>query len=221
MSNPAPHAVPQPTFPNTEAPAPSPTRPLRGIGAATRWLLLGSAVVALVTILSDAWGIATLDAYNNGFVDVEELDGYFVISALVNIVAIVPLLAAAICWLIWQYRAAASCPVGTLRRSPRWHVWSWFIPVVSLWFPLQNVSDLSRASGAALGASLRGVWWAVGIAGGLASYVAVHFLGADNVSDLISGLTADIVGMVLLIASYPLSWIIVARITDAIDPGKR
>jgi hypothetical protein len=48
-------------------------------------------------------------------------------------------------WMAWQHRLAAAVPRWMLRRSPGWHVGSWLIPVVSLWFPYQNITDLHRA----------------------------------------------------------------------------
>lgn len=72
--------------------------------------------------------------------------------------------AAGICWLVWQHKLANCSAVagGALRRTPGWHVASWFIPVISLWFPFQNMRDLDRglrATGAQGRPAPLLVWW--------------------------------------------------------------
>jgi hypothetical protein len=54
-------------------------------------------------------------------------------------------LATGVLWLVWQHKLASAVRRGSLRRSPGWHVASWLIPVVNLWFPFQNIVDLRRA----------------------------------------------------------------------------
>ena len=84
-----------------------------------------------------------------------------------------------ILWMVWQYRFAAAMPKGALRRSPGWHAGISFVPVLCLYYPLQNVADLRRAveSGrtqppdATAGPikarlpKLYGTWWGLYIAG--------------------------------------------------------
>ena len=63
-------------------------------------------------------------------------------------------------WLIWQYQLARSSRIDPsyLARSPGWHIGSWFIPVISLWFPYQNVKDLARGVMSPVDAYGAGEW---------------------------------------------------------------
>lgn len=47
-------------------------------------------------------------------------------------------------WVIWQARLAGSAQVhpSFVRRAPGLHLGAWLIPVLSLWWPPQNVADL-------------------------------------------------------------------------------
>ena len=200
----------------------SQVRPLRGIGGVTRGLILVSAVLALGSIILEGWGIVTLDAYSLGSVGIGALQAHDSLSVLVGIVSLVVLVASGICWVVWQYRAAASLPVGVLRRSPGWHAGSWFIPFAGAWIPFQNISDLARGSRAALGGGTRAAWWALWIMSGLTGGIASRLLtAAETVPSLTGALTISILSDVLSIAAAIFAWIVVARITDAIDPAYR
>lgn len=69
------------------------------------------------------------------------------------------LLVATIVWCVWQFRLARATSPGAVRRTPGMHAGSWFLPVVNLWFPVQNVRDLWRAHQPGRGPALLAVWW--------------------------------------------------------------
>ncbi|MDL9977967.1 DUF4328 domain-containing protein [Microbacterium sp. ASV49] len=223
-----PPAYPPPPQPQYGAPmyASGPgawlVRPLRGIGGATRGLIVAYAALSGVTIIVNLWGIVSLNAYSTGLVGIDALEAYDAISRPVSILSLLVLLASGVCWMVWQYRAAASLPAGSLRRSPGWHVGSWFIPIVSLWFPFQNVSDIARSSRADLDGGIRGIWWVLWIAGNLTSGIGGRMLLTGNsLPGFIAGLTISIVSDALVIVGAVFAWIVVARITAAIDPSAR
>lgn len=203
-------------------PQPIGLRPLRGIGAATRWLILASGVVTLIAAATGLWGISTLGAFSSGLVGLDALESYDAVSLLLAGLTSLITIGAGVCWLIWQHRAASSVPPASLRRSPGWHVGSWFIPVVAWWFPFQNVKDIVRGSNAPVSGGLLGGWWALWIASSL-TYVASTNMtnAADTVPALTAALNVSLVGDVLWIAAAALAWIVVKRVTDALDPGIR
>lgn len=214
-SAPAAYAVPG-------MPQPIGLRPLRGIGAATRWLILASGAIALITIAVEFWGISSLGAFSAGFAGLDSLQMYDFASLGLGALTTVIMLAAGICWLIWQHRAASSVPPAALRRSPGWHVGSWFIPIVSLWFPFQNVKDIARGAQAPVSGVLLGGWWALWLASSFAYVGATNLVNAaDTVPALTTAISVSIVGDVLWITAAALAWMVVTRITDAIDPGVR
>ena len=212
----------QPAFPGAWTATPTVVRPLRGVGAAARWLIVACAAVTLITAGVEAWGIGMLSAFDAGTVGIEALDSYDAVSGLLAFVALAAILAAAVVWLVWQHRAASSLPPGSLRRSPGWHVGSWFIPIVSLIFPIQNVTDLARGSRARLSGGILGAWWALWIVSGIVSGIGSRLsFGASSVSALSGALATTMLGDVLLVGAAVFAWIVVARITDAIDPIRR
>lgn len=209
-----------------------PVQPLRGMGAATRWLMLASALIALVSIVIDSYGIASVRSVASDdmmlramFGDESLLQGlraYDTSSTAIGVIGAVVAIAAAICWLIWQRRAASSVTPTALRRSPGWHVGSWFIPIVAWWFPFQNIKDLARAARARLSDGVLGLWWALWIApSAIAGIARWLFQGASDMEGVASALSVSIFGNALWIGAAVLAWVVVGRITDALDPAHR
>lgn len=196
-------------------------RPLRGIGAATRGLVLASGALSLITVLVDGWGFSAVQAFSSGRVGIESLNAYDSVSAPLSLLSLAVLVAAGICWVVWQYRAASSLPQGSLRRSPGWHVGSWFIPIIAMWFPFQNISDIARSSRASLSGGLRGSWWALWVIASIFSNLAGQLLlRAQDIDSLSAALAMSVVSEALLVPAAVLASIVVVRITDAIDPAR-
>lgn len=120
-------------------------------------------------------------------------------------------------WMIWQYRAAANAGAGLLRRGPAMHAWSWAIPVVAVWFPYQNISDLHRVTG--IRTPGLPVWWLFWLASALLSSVADYFatLESPEIQPLLVGMLLLLVSNLLLVAAAPLAWMVVARLTPPLD----
>ena len=116
------------------------------LSTATRVLLIIYMATSLAKIGVEAFGIIASDGFLNGGMPIEMLDVYDQSSSLVGGLSTLCLTASFVLWLIWQYRVAKRL-AGRTRRSPGWHVGSWFVPIISLWYPYQNISDLWRAIG--------------------------------------------------------------------------
>jgi hypothetical protein len=73
---------------------------------------------------------------------------------------------AMVMFLVWFYRARVNAEGHDWpqRQSRAAAVWSWFVPVVNFWFPLQIMADIWRAGlpaeSRANPATLPGIWWA-------------------------------------------------------------
>jgi heme/copper-type cytochrome/quinol oxidase subunit 2 len=132
------------------------TRELGSGFAAMQWSVIG--VLALTCVL--ALGQAALSAVGLAVADRRTAEGFGVIAMIVMLPQVVLMLLAAIAWCLWQRRLAQGTPPTLLHRSPGWHVGSWFIPVVSLWFPLQNMRDLWRLHLGSERYGLLWLWWA-------------------------------------------------------------
>lgn len=214
-----PYGVPPygaPGFPPGAVPV---ARPVSAIGAATRILIAVVAALSLISIAVGAWGwsVVTDDFLSADFATISAYEG---LDGVVSTLGSMSLTAAAICWLVWQHRVASSLHPSLLRRTPGWHVGSWFIPIVALWFPFQNVSDIVRGTRAPVSGGVLGSWWGLWVASALSPLLVnmiVPRVGA--MSSLHSGIVLSIVSDVLLIAAAPFAWLIVQRITDALTPS--
>jgi hypothetical protein len=72
---------------------------------------------------------------------------------------------AMVMFVVWFYRARVNADGHgwPQRRSPSLAIWSWFFPVVNLWFPFQIMADIWRVGlpvqARASPAILPGIWW--------------------------------------------------------------
>jgi hypothetical protein len=101
-------------------------------------------------------------------------------------------LAAAIVWLIWQYRGHVNLRVfgvGGLRYRPGWGVGWWLIPFANLVMPYRTVTELHKASNpdagaidwaAARTALILPLWWAAWLGRVVASAVGAAVRGSVN-----------------------------------------
>lgn len=132
------------------------SRALQTALVVTTLLLAGRVALSL-------WGMAAAEdeVALEGSVWFADYDAYDDLLLLVTVLALV--LTAGL-WLTWQFRLARSAASGELTRSPVWHVTSWFIPVLALWWPYQNIRDLWWLRSRGWGAATVGWWWAAVIA---------------------------------------------------------
>ena len=134
--------------------------------------------------------------------DLQSVWGAFLVALCVYAVMS---LASGVLWWVWQYRLAVAAP-ASLRRGPVLHLVSWIVPIISWWWPLQNLSDLWRAYGTVREAardvpSGLGLWWA--------SYVGFPFLGGLLSFALTVSATPDTV-VTRLATAYALAFVLVA-----------
>jgi hypothetical protein len=168
------------THQTTNATMPGSTAPALGAGFARLgdWLgramaLVALAAVAVVVVI--AWAADDLGAAPSGDADTVGLAllSTFAVYGIVSMTT-------GVVWVVWQYQLAESAP-APLRRGPAMQVLSWFIPVVSYWWPYQNMVDLWNAYGSGQDSTRSrapsgiGTWWAAlqglplaaGLGGGL------------------------------------------------------
>ena len=133
-------------------------------------VLLG--VVALFDVLDAAASLAARGQYQELVGEPAQSGDLVVDAELVSVVTgvlgMAAMVATAVVFICWFLRvrknAELLAPQLRQRRSPAWAGWGWFVPVVSLWFPLQIAQDGWRAA-TAPGApkaseKLLGFWWA-------------------------------------------------------------
>jgi hypothetical protein len=131
------------------------------------------------------------------------------------------LLAAAIVFIVWLWRARGNAELfcyGQHRRGRGWVIGGWFCPVVNFWFPKQIVDDVIAASDPRtppLFPDLRRIprqgvvlaWWLTWVATMVRGNVGNPDLAADvqDVSDRVLGAIVPTVGAVLTAAAAVLA----------------
>jgi Protein of unknown function (DUF2510). len=168
----------------------------------------------------DLWGFGLIGAAVRSpqTVDLDAVDRYDQLSSIGSVLALGALAIAGVTWISWQYRLANHVPRAALRRSPGWQIAAWFVPVVALWYPLQNLGDLrgaltgartpSRAPGGYL------VWWLAWTASNIVSLMAVRLSGqSETLSALADTILLMAIGDLLEAGAAVLAIAIVADLT--------
>ncbi|HEY9308658.1 MAG TPA: DUF4328 domain-containing protein [Microbacterium sp.] len=195
---------------------PTTTNAITKLATATQVLLAVCGLMSVITIGVETFGISAVTGYLNGHAAaIDLLNSYDQITFVVTILSVVALLATGVLWVLWQYRAAKHLP-GHTRRSPGWHVGSWFVPVICVWFPYQNISDLWRAVGRSRPA-WQILWWLCWLVSNVLIQISSRiYTSAQDLDQFRVAMSVSIAGEVLLLAAAPLAWLIVRGITEGI-----
>ncbi|MRG60116.1 DUF4328 domain-containing protein [Agromyces sp. CFH 90414] len=211
-----------PTPPTEGAPAAragsstrTPAAPAK-LAFATQLLLIVCGVMSILTIGIELFGVSAATSYLGGsesaivMIDLYDQSGF-----LVAILSSAVLIATGVLWVIWQYRAAKQVD-DRMRRAPGWHVGSWFVPVISFWFPYQNISDLWRAAGRAR-PSWQIAWWLLWLGGSVVIQLSTRTsLAAQDLEQFRTAMWLSILGEILVLAAAPLAWLTVRGITQGL-----
>jgi hypothetical protein len=140
-------------------------KPIRGLGIAASVLIGLSVLTAIASAWSDWLTYDVVADYLDGAARVTEADlaaadSFAALTSLPDVLAVV---AAGAVFIVWLWFARRNCEVlygkAGHRRTSVWVGWSWFVPVVSFWFPYQVVQDVYRPSTRLSGTAVRW-WWA-------------------------------------------------------------
>ncbi|MEU9185107.1 DUF4328 domain-containing protein [Streptomyces sp. NPDC048484] len=127
--------------------------------------------VAVATDLVAVWsGYMSYDVADRlagdrfGAVAAEDIDRADTIYTVTGLVQTIAFSVAVILFLVWFHRARVNAEVFSPsghRMKRGWTCWSWFVPIVNLWFPRRVMVDVWDASSPAGRAShgLVNVWW--------------------------------------------------------------
>jgi hypothetical protein len=204
----------QPHYGSGQRPAVSNT--IAKLAMATQVLLIICAVRSVAAIGMETFGITVVTQYINGNESAGGLlDAYNQMAAVVPILGLVFVVLTGGVWVIWQYRVAKQAPGRTV-RSPGWHAGSWFIPLISLWFPYQNIADLWRAVGRSR-PSWQILWWWLWIGSSVVILISGRiYTSAEGPEQFRVAMWANLAGEILLLAAAPLAWLIIRGITQGI-----
>jgi hypothetical protein len=180
--------------------------------AAMQWTVIG--VLALSGAL--AGGQAVLSTVGLATADVDAAAGFGVIAMIGMVPQFGLMIIGAITWCVWQSRLAQGTSPALLQRSPGWHVGSWFIPVVSLWFPFQNMRDLWRLHLRSERYGLLWLWWTGWLLMNIGTNVWAETLDDDGTVRSVGALnTAGLIVSALWIVTAVAAIVIVRRLSQA------
>ena len=207
---------PQPQPQHQPEQQPAATNAIAKLAMATQVLLLGWVATSVATIGIETFGIIAIADFLNGYdTTVDRFDMYDQITSVVSILSSLLLITTGVLWVIWQYRVAKQV-TGQTRRSPGWHAGSWFVPIISLWFPYQNISDLWRAVGRTR-PSWQIVWWLLWVVGNYVIQLSTRaYVAAEDLEALRVAMWMSLAGEVLLLAAAPMAWLVIRGITQGV-----
>jgi hypothetical protein len=80
-------------------------------------------------------------------------------------------------WLGQLHKSATAIDPASMRLKRPWVIWSWIVPIVSLWFPKRIVEDLLKSKGSEEAKSLVGkdtlTWWLTWVGFALVNNVGI------------------------------------------------
>ena len=201
---------PQPSQP------PATTNAIAKLATATQLLLIVCGVLSIATIGIEMFGITAITGYLNGNDSaVDSLSGYDQMTSVATILSVIARLTTAVVWVLWQYRVAKQVS-GRTRRSPGWHVGSWFVPAISLWFPYQNISDIWRAVGRSR-PSWQILWWLCWLVSNVFVQISTRLsTTAETLEQFRVAMWMNLAGEILLLVAAGLAWLIVRGITQGL-----
>lgn len=143
------------TPPDVRVTSTSGFKPLRTLGAWLVALLAAAAVLSAITMVLRGVEITRFQDFRSGLTSLQSVDDARYAANGVGFFAVMAILAAAIVWLIWHYRAQGNLRklgVDGLRFTPGWVIGWWIIPFANFVMPPQVTAETWRASEPAAGA---------------------------------------------------------------------
>ena len=198
------------------SPDPAAIGAIAKLAKATQVLLITYGVVTICTLGIEAFGISAATSFLDGNDSTTDLLGvYDQSTSVVSVLSSLSAIATAVLWVIWQFRVAKQV-AGQTRRSAGWHAGSWFIPVVHLWFPYQNISDLWQAVGRPRPA-WQIIWWLLWIVGNATVSQSTRiYLAAEDLEQFRAAMWTSAAGSILMLAALPMAWLVIRGITQGL-----
>lgn len=186
------------------------------------WIMLG---LSIANIGALAWRhILLADAQiNPENVDMEMLEASDTLIIVINSAHLFILILSMVFFIMWFRRAyfnLHSLSWHSARHSEGWAAGSWFVPIISLFWPYQIMEDIWKGTQNAIrekfgepqSTSLIGWWWALYLLNNFFGYVtAFASKGAAEVDSLLTATKLELVGELISIAAIVLTIRVIQR----------
>ncbi|MFE9767093.1 DUF4328 domain-containing protein [Streptomyces sp. NPDC005808] len=198
-----------------------------GLGKAVA-ILLG---LVIATDLFAAWADITTYNVTGSLADGDysdavqrEAEHADTVYALAGYTQMASLVAAAVVYLVWFLRVRVNAevfdPFGHSKRRA-WAGWSWFVPIVNLWFPrriMLDIWDASTAVGSRVSHGLVNAWWTLWLISLFADRAGSRaYTSAETPEQIQDAVSQIMVADVMEIPAAVLAILVVLRLTRMQD----
>ncbi len=122
---------------------------MRGLGVAASVLIGLDVAFGIADAFSSQHSADVVREYTEGNGTMDDLRAADTISLMINVPGIAVSIAAGVLFIVWLYRSrlnAERLTYDTEHRHKRgWVIGGWFVPIISLWYPVQVVQDVWRS----------------------------------------------------------------------------
>ena len=198
-----------------------PIKPLAGLTRPLRVLLTACVVVSTLAVAADLYVYAEYAALPAGAVFADQLLASDAVSALVAILQFGLLVACAVVFLMWAYRANKNLRARAgiaMRFTPGWTVVWFFIPIACVFKPYQALKEIWLVSHGTTGDghAVVGWWWFLFVLSSVAGNVAFRLSwDAQDTASFLVSTGAYAVADTIDAVGYAVTLIMVLRVAVA------
>jgi hypothetical protein len=189
------------------------------------WIMLGVTIVNMFSLGWQYYLLIDVQA-NPGSIDMETLQASDTLRSVITAVNFIMLVLSMIFFIMWFRRAyynLHSLPWHNARHSEGWAAGSWFIPILSLFWPYQIMEDIWRGTQNAIkerfgepqSAAIVGWWWTLFLINNFFGYITAFATGgAADVDELLTAMKIEFIGEIISIAAIIIAIRVIQRTSN-------
>ena len=186
------------------------------------WIMLGITIVNMFSLGWQYYLLIDVQA-NPGSIDMETLQASDTLRTVITAVNFIILVLSMIFFIMWFRRAyynLHNLPWHNARHSEGWAAGSWFIPILSLFWPYQIMEDIWKGTQNAIkerfgepqSTAIIAWWWAFYLVNNFFGYISAFATkGAADVEELLTATKVEFIGEIISIAAIIITIKVIQR----------
>jgi len=186
------------------------------------WIMLGITIVNMFSLGWQYYLLIDVQA-NPGSIDMETLQESDTLRTVITAVNFIMLVLSMIFFIMWFRRAyynLHNLPWHNARHSEGWAAGSWFIPILSLFWPYQIMEDIWKGTQNAIkerfgepqSTAIIAWWWAFYLVNNFFGYISAFATkGAADVEELLTATKVEFIGEIISIAAIIITIKVIQR----------
>jgi len=186
------------------------------------WIMLGITIVNMFSLGWQYYLLIDVQA-NPGSIDMETLQASDTLRTVITAVNFIMLLLSMIFFIMWFRRAyynLHNLPWHNARHSEGWAAGSWFVPILSLFWPYQIMEDIWKGTQNAIkerfgepqSTAIIAWWWAFYLVNNFFGYISAFATkGAADVEELLTATKVEFIGEIISIAAIIITIKVIQR----------